>query len=627
MFRGYFSTPTTIDTKPLAPKHNMAIDTTARHQGEKLFSTIATSTSPTAITPMTTAANAANTMTMMVSPKVLPTVKSTSVNVNMDDQISSVNNDSVVSFEFDAEPLRSASISLSIELAKKTSYSSLNSPASVNTTATSKPIFMQKPDNITPQSSLPKYITKHAQQQERPSSIASHSSNSLLQRMAHSPKAAPATFSTSVSANGKNNSHQEDYSTESSNNTSAVIESLSKQINPPAPVEDLDELTEEDIHNVATNTTTPTVSVSTTDDEEEMDPQDEPQQKLDSSQSSTCENTLQNPSTAAAQEKGDQKVGGFWSWLGFPPSDIESTVGTIATRGAVATVEKSLGSKGEDAAHQDEQRQLQQDIVETREAVDQNNTTTTTTTTMTASPPTATAELDKSDQRTKTSSWSSFLFSSRPSSIHQQQPQQKPAVPANQTLEASTSLSSTTTNTDTNTQATTATADAATSDANLRKVKSTSSLPSSPLSTTQTLRYSASISSFQQPPKKKNFVFPPFESQFLESDAAETNTISASNASTSTGTQNSSSSNLIIKAMDAINSILVPAPAPPVAEEESTSNWIAKRMRAKFSNFVEDIKHYTSTKDPVQSAMLDKRIVVVGVHGWFPMKVSYDAIY
>jgi len=157
-------------------------------------------------------------------------------------------------------------------------------------------------------------------------------------------------------------------------------------------------------------------------------------------------------------------------------------------------------------------------------------------------------------------------------------------------------------------------------------VKSTSSLPSSPLSTTQTLRYSASISSFQQPPKKKNFVFPPFESQFLENDAAtaETNTISTSNASTTTNTQNTNSSNLIIKAMDAINSILIPAPAP-LAEEESTSNWIAKRMRAKFSHFVDDIKQYTSTKDPVQSAMLDKRIVVVGVHGWFPMKVCCAA--
>ncbi|EPB85541.1 hypothetical protein HMPREF1544_07630 [Mucor circinelloides 1006PhL] len=77
--------------------------------------------------------------------------------------------------------------------------------------------------------------------------------------------------------------------------------------------------------------------------------------------------------------------------------------------------------------------------------------------------------------------------------------------------------------------------------------------------------------------------------------------------------------------MDAINSILIPAPAP-LAEEESTSNWIAKRMRAKFSHFVDDIKQYTSTKDPVQSAMLDKRIVVVGVHGWFPMKLVRSMI-
>ncbi|KAG1083439.1 hypothetical protein G6F42_022211 [Rhizopus arrhizus] len=311
MFRSWFNTPITIDTKPLAAKNDMAIDTTARNQGEKLFNTITTN-------PMITTANA-NTMTMMVSPKVLPTVKSTSVNVNMDDQINNVNNDSALSSEFDAEPLRSASISLSIELAKKTSYSSLNSPSSVNTTA-SKPIFMQKPDNITPQSSLPKHITKHSQQQERPSSIASHSSNSLLQRMAHSPKAAPATFSTSVSANGKNNSHQD---SNESNNKSAVIESLSKKINPPvAATEDMDELTEEDIHNVATNTTTPTVSMNTTDDEDDIDNQQESQQqqKLDSSQSSTCENSLPEPS-AIDQEKGDQKVSGFWSWLGFPSSD------------------------------------------------------------------------------------------------------------------------------------------------------------------------------------------------------------------------------------------------------------------------------------------------------------------
>lgn len=621
MFRSWFNTPTTIDTKPLAAKHDMAVDTTARHQGEKLFNTIttsptATATATTTTTPMTTTANAASTMTMMVSPKVQPTVKSTSVNVNMDDQPNIVpSTDSAVSSEFESEPLRSASISLSIELAKKTSYASLNSPSSVHTVASSKPIFMQKPDTITPQSSLPKYITsKHAQSQERPSSIASHSSNSLLQRMAHSPKAAPATFSTSVSANGKNNSHQDN---NENSNTPAVIESLSRQINPPPPppVQDLDELTEEDIHNVATNTTTPTVSMNTTDNEDDEEDeqenqqelQQEQQQKLDSSQSSTCENATQKP-LMAAQEKGDQKVVvGFWTWLGFPPSDSDSTaVDTIATRGAVATAEKALGSTGEDT-QQEEQQPLQQQEME---AVDQINTTTASS---------AAADLDALDQKTKTSSWSSFLFPSRPSSIHQQQPPQKPAVPANQTLEASTS---TTTNTDTNTQAV-LTADESASDANLRKVKSTSSLPSSPLSTTHTLRYSASISSFQQPPKKKNFVFPPFESQFLENDAAETNTIAASNASTTTSTQNNnnSSSNLITKAMDAINAILIPAPAPP-AEEESTSNWIAKRMRAKFSNFVEDIKQYTSTKDPVQSAMLDKRIVVVGVHGWFPMKVS-----
>ncbi|KAL9551413.1 hypothetical protein MBANPS3_004288 [Mucor bainieri] len=676
MFRSWFNTPTTIDTKPLAAKKDMTIDTTARHQGEKLFSTLATTTSPTTITtttttktPMTTTANAPSTMTMMVSPKVPPTVKSTSVNVNMDDQISrsSVNNDSAVSSEFDSEPFQSASISLSIELAKKTSYSSLNSPSSVattTTTATSKPIFMQKPDNVTPQSSLPKYITNNNNKHnERPSSIASHSSHSLLQRMAHSPKAAPATFSTSVSANGKNNSHQDN--NENTATTSAVIESLSKQIHPPppppgaaaaAPIEDFDELTEQDIHNVATNTTTPTVSMSTTtdDEEEEMDHQQESQaqaqQKIDSSQSSTCENTTQKPSAAAAevvvQEKGDQKVGGFWTWLGFPPSDSESpAVDTIATRGAaVATAEKPLGSKGEDT-HQDEHRQLKCQQEEEQDTLDQDNTTTTTTTITTKTTPNnsapAEALRDTSDQKTKTSSWSSFLFSSRPSSIHQQTPQQqKPAVPANQTLDASTANTTiTTTNTNTTTQpAIAATADdeaAAASDANLRKVKSTSSLPSSPLSTTQTLRYSASISSFQQPPKKKNFVFPPFESQFLENDAAaaatETNTISASNASTATTTQNSSSSNLIIKAMDAINSILIPTPAPPAAaaaaaEEDSTSNWIAKRMRAKFSNFVDDIKQYTSTKDPVQSAMLDKRIVVVGVHGWFPMKLVRSMI-
>ncbi|KAG2230883.1 hypothetical protein INT48_003046, partial [Thamnidium elegans] len=35
-------------------------------------------------------------------------------------------------------------------------------------------------------------------------------------------------------------------------------------------------------------------------------------------------------------------------------------------------------------------------------------------------------------------------------------------------------------------------------------------------------------------------------------------------------------------------------------------------MRAKFSSFVEDMK----SSDP--KTIVDKRIVVVGVHGWFP---------
>lgn len=606
MFRSWFNTPTTIDTKFVNTEVTMTINT--GNQGEKSLNIATTTTNAT-----TTDTNT-NTMTMIVSPKVSPTVKSTSVNVNMDDQNNFVNNDSIISSEVDMEPIRSASISLSIELAKKTSFSSLNSPSSSNT-ATSKPIFMQKPDNITPQSSLPKYITKQTQQQQqRPSSIASHSSNSLLQRMAHSPKAAPAAFSTSVSANGKNNSHQDN---NDRINKSAVIESLSKQINPPA-VEDLDELTEEDIHNVTTNTTTPTVSMNTTDDEDDLEDDliennQELQQKLDSSQSSTCENSITLQKASAVEGKRDDKIVGFWSWLGFPSSENDSKVDDNTTRGAVTMVEKNLVVKGEDVQRHGMEQRETEEASTIREESDQNNTTITTTTTTittittTSTPVPPSTDLDKSEQSTKTTSWSSFLFPSKTSSIHHQQPQ----TSAN---------AKTLTETNTNAQAIDeAIVDDSTLDANLRKVKSTSSLPSSPLSTAQTLRYSASISSFQQPPRKKNFVFPPFESQFLENDTVDTNTISTSAASTITNMANGSS-NLITKAMDAINAILIPAATPP-AEEDSTSNWIAKRMRAKFSNFVEDLKQSTSTKDPVQSAMSDKRIVVVGVHGWFPMKV------
>ncbi|CEP15927.1 hypothetical protein [Parasitella parasitica] len=616
MFRSWFATPTTIDTKPstITTESILTIDT-KRNQGEK----------PLYHTPHTSS----TTMTMMVSPKVPPSVKSTSVNVNME----LVNNDSIISSEFEIEPLRSASISLSIELAKKTSLSSLNSPCSGNNnTIASKPIFMQKPDNITPQSSLPKYIQQQQQQQQqRPLSIASHSSNSLLQRMAHSPKAAPATFSTGVSAIGTNNLYQDDGS-----NKSAVIESLAKQINPPPAVEDMDELTEQDIHNVTTSITTSTVSMSTATDDEQDDAQDQHprQQKVDSSQLSTCENSLdlQKPSsaktTAAVKEKGDDKTVGFWSWLGFPSSENDN----ITTRGAVATVEKELASKGDSVQQQQQQQQQQQEIQpqdaeETsnlrKESNSENPTIAAADDDDAITPPMG---IEKPDHKTKTTSvWSSFWFPSKPSSAQEnQQAQQKqtPVILAKTTLEtASTKTETATTATTTTVTATatlTATADDSASDANLRKVKSASSLPSSPLSATQTLRYSASISSFHQPPKKKNFVFPPFESQFLENDAVETNTISTSNASTITN----SSSNLITKAMDAINSILIPtAPTTPSAEEDSTSSWIAKRMRAKFSNFVEDLKQSTAIKDPVQSAMMDKRIVVVGVHGWFPMKL------
>ncbi|KAI8077287.1 uncharacterized protein B0P05DRAFT_125982 [Gilbertella persicaria] len=131
---------------------------------------------------------------------------------------------------------------------------------------------------------------------------------------------------------------------------------------------------------------------------------------------------------------------------------------------------------------------------------------------------------------------------------------------------------------------------------NIRKVKSLSScpIPNTKLapSHTSTLRPSVSSSSLQsQKPGKitNNKVLPLFASQCQVQSLPEKDTF-------------------FTKAFDTIQSIMQPP--------ETTTSWIAKKMKAKFSHFVQDLKQ-------PQPILMDKRIVVVGVHGWFPMKVCF----
>lgn len=507
--------------------------------------------------------------------KLSPTVKATSVNVTID-EITINSDDSNISVHSN-EPLRSASISLSIELAKKTSMSSISIQQR-------SPLFMQKPDTvITPQSSLPKSMVIHKQQQQRPVSV--HSSNSLLHRMAHSPKAAAATFPTSVSANGNvvHDSHydqpQQQHEEEEKHvdntirpSSSAAVQSLAKKMeefssthSPPNELSSSSEEEEEEergTHEIARNIEEEGNEYECTRNIEDEAFDNQEVNKITEQVKTEVIDKL--PSIKKREPEETANVD-FWTWLGFPSS---------------VNADQTISSRTAEKAEQE----VTQPNVETKEQSDDKNITSTSSNI----PPTVTATeeinhnvipnepmtsvSEPSIISTKRTSWTSFLFQSKPT----------PAT-------SSTNIPPTVRELD------------------LHKVKSTSSLQ--PITTTtQSLRSSTSVSSLHHVlPKIKNQVLPSFDSQFINA---------YHEPSLTTSTSKASSTNFLTKAMDTINSILI---QPPPDKPDDTSNWIANRMKAKFSNFVDDLKLHTSSNKP--SVMMDKRIVVIGVHGWFPMKV------
>ena len=96
------------------------------------------------------------------------------------------------------------------------------------------------------------------------------------------------------------------------------------------------------------------------------------------------------------------------------------------------------------------------------------------------------------------------------------------------------------------------------------------------------------------PPSKNNIVLPSFSSQFEAPPLFETN--------------NENNANIFTKAICAINSIFTQKPAA----QSITSDW-------------QDINHLNSMIDQMKSDpehVAGKKIVIIGVHGWFPMKVS-----
>ncbi|CAO3676932.1 unnamed protein product [Rhizopus stolonifer] len=115
-------------------------------------------------------------------------------------------------------------------------------------------------------------------------------------------------------------------------------------------------------------------------------------------------------------------------------------------------------------------------------------------------------------------------------------------------------------------------------------------------SKTDTIRLSPSNTSLK---KQDNQVLPTFNSLFIQQP-----------------TFIHHENNLVVKAINAVNSILVPP-----KEDLITSHWIAKKMKDKFSHFVQDIKSLDQDK-----SLEDKRIVIIGVHGWFPMKLVRSMI-
>ncbi|KAG0187917.1 hypothetical protein DFQ28_005666 [Apophysomyces sp. BC1034] len=119
----------------------------------------------------------------------------------------------------------------------------------------------------------------------------------------------------------------------------------------------------------------------------------------------------------------------------------------------------------------------------------------------------------------------------------------------------------------------------------------------SKISSTNDLRHKSStvsLSSSTKAPKKPNVVLPAFHSQFRL--PSEPQAVSKSVV-------------YFNKTLDILQSILI----PPKPENDVVGPlWWKRRMHTRFSNFVEEMK--------IPGGIAGKKIVVVGVHGWFPMK-------
>ncbi|OBZ83772.1 hypothetical protein A0J61_08176 [Choanephora cucurbitarum] len=422
----------------------------------------------------------------MISTKVIPIAKATSINVVSDDRTMFVQEPTGLSIE--SEPLRSASISLSIELAKK---------------------------NM----SLPEHQKPHTP-------IVIPTGNSLLQRMAHSPKAAVATFSTSVSANGNMMYHEPLCQQEEidSRSTSAAIESLVKRI--------------KEEEGTSLNATHQCSSVSTE----------------SSSSLSTPKISQQVDETDISKQDSTTCHKGFWAWLGFPVANN--------------TKEKAKGVEGNTPSLATEPIQIPN------------------------------AQGNKTVNSTASSSWSSFLFTTQATTIDKAQ--FKPEEASN-ILQKPLDFE----------------------EPSLRKVNK---LPNSPIPNNRrfsvqqpiaikaiSLRHSVSVSSLDDPKpakKKINKVLPLFESQFLRA--------SPSLSPPSSPPKQPTCINLILTNLSNAFQSMMQQAQPP----EGTSSWIEKRMKMKFSNFVEELKQAQQH----EHQLIDKRIVIVGVHGWFPMKLVRSMI-
>lgn len=95
----------------------------------------------------------------------------------------------------------------------------------------------------------------------------------------------------------------------------------------------------------------------------------------------------------------------------------------------------------------------------------------------------------------------------------------------------------------------------------------------------------------RKPPSRHNVVLPTFKSQF--------------NKATVPYHHHHSSASIFSKAISAINSIIfTPKPASPPIDDD----W-------------QDISRLSTLLESLKTDALNKRIVIIGVHGWFPMKV------